>query len=317
MRIDVVVNTTAHVHRARPLLLPRLRQIAGGAASVHATSSLGDLARTAHALADRGSDLVVLSGGDGSFMAGVTALARAFGEERLPMIALLPGGTVATVARNWGMRGDPAELFERLMARRGELSAMLRPTLRVTGKTRSGRQERVGFMFGTGLVAKFFDVYYREGAGGHAGAARIVARVFAESFWNGAYARSVLDPLPCSIEVGARALAPPAWSLVCCSVVRDLGLHMLVNYRAGEDLQRPHLVASALSSRDLGPRAPLVLAGRRIGGSDHFDDLVDEFTVRFSTDDDAGGPYVLDGDMLRAHEVRVAAGPVIRVITLE
>jgi hypothetical protein len=85
---------------------------------------------------------------------------------------------------------------------------------------------------------------------------------------------------------------------------------MRVTYRAGEDLERPHLVASPLSSRDLGPRAPLVLAGRRIGGPGHFDDLVRDFAIRF----DPEGPFVLDGDILRAEEVRVSAGPSIAVV---
>ena len=173
-------------------------------------------------------------------------------------------------------------------------------------------QERIGFIFGTGLVARFFEIYYADGARGYPGAARIVARIFAESFYGGAYARRVLDPLPCTIEVEGRRLDPEAWSLVCSSVVPDLGIHMRVTYRAGEDLDRPHLVASPLPSRSLGPRAPLVLAGKRIGGEGHFDDLVRDFTVRF--DRDGGGPYVLDGDMLRAPAVLVSAGPRIDVL---
>src|SRR5262249_41244000 len=143
-------------------------------------------------------------------------------------------------------------------------------------------------------------------------AARIVARVFAESFVGGPYARRVLDPLACTITVDGRELAPKAWSLVCASVVKNLGIHMIVTYRAGEDPDRPHLVASALAPRSRGPRPPLVLAGRRIGGRDHFDGLVRAFTLRFP----AEGPYVLDGDVLRAEEVRVSAGPRVGVVAL-
>jgi diacylglycerol kinase (ATP) len=310
-RIDVIVNTTAHLHRTTPALLDRMRRTCAGAASLHPTESLGELAAACEAAAARGSDLVVLSGGDGSFMAGMTALARAFGEERLPLVSFLPGGTVATVARNWGALGDPAGLLGRLLACREGLDVRRRPTLRVAGTTGGRSEERIGFIFGTGLVARFFDVYYAEGARGHAGAARIVARVFAESFVGGDYARRVLDPLPCTLEVDGRRLAPEAWSLVCASVVQDLGIHMRVTHRAGEDLRRPHLVASPLPSRALGPRAPLVLLGKRIGGEGHFDDLVGELVVRFPGRSE--GPYVLDGDILRAEEVRLRGGPPIRV----
>jgi hypothetical protein len=59
-----------------------------------------------------------------------------------------------------------------------------------------------------------------------------------------------------------------------------------------------------------------VLAGRRIGGPGHFDDLVREFEVRFgeALGAPAEGLYVLDGDILRARAVQVAAGPAIAVL---
>jgi diacylglycerol kinase (ATP) len=314
MRIDIIVNTKAR-RNARDLgILPRTRSLAEGRARVYPTASLAELDATAREIAARGSDLVILSGGDGSFMAGVTALARAAGDARLPALAFLPGGTVATLARNWGMRGDPSELLRRILALGRDIVTTPRATLRVTAATGDATEERTGFMFGTGLVARFFDLYERAGAGGHAAALRIAARVFVESLYGGAYARRVLDPLPCTIEVEGHRLAPSAWSLVCAAVVRDLGLHMRVNYRAGEDTSRVHLVASPLSARELGPRAPLVLAGTSIGGDGHFDDLVTDFAVSFPG---GPGPYVLDGETLRADRVEVRAGPRIQVVVLD
>ena len=322
MRIDVVVNANARLHVTRPRLLDRMRRLCDGVATVHPTATLAELEATAGELAARGSDLVILSGGDGTYMAGITALARAFGEDRLPRIGLVPGGTVATVARNWGMAGEPAAVLGRLLRARATLRDVPRPTLRVSGApggaaeaaAHGAPEARLGFIFGAGLVASFFDVYYAEGGRGYGGAARIVARIFAESFWNGPLARRVLDPVPCTLEVEGRRLTPEAWSLVCAAVVRDLGIHMRVTYRAGEDPARPHLVASKLPSRALGPRAPLVLAGKRIGGEGHFDDLVRDFTVRFPGG--AAGAYVLDGEVLRAAEIMVSAGPVIRVVEM-
>jgi diacylglycerol kinase (ATP) len=314
MRIDVIVNSTARRYRARPSAVEAVRRACERRAELSVTRSLDELTGACAAIASRGTDLVVLSGGDGTYMAGVTALARSFGEDRLPPIALIPGGTVATVARNWGMKGDPLTLLGEILAIKGAPPSTARPTLRVRGVTGSSTsEERIGFIFGTGLVANFFDVYYAEGAGGYAGAARIVARVFAGSFVGGRYARRVLNPLACTIEVEGRPLRPQAWTLICASVVRNLGIHMLVTYRAGEDHRRPHLVCSTLTSAQMGPRLPLVLAGRCLGGAEHFDDLVSEFVVRFGSE----GPYVLDGDMLRAREIIVSAGPSIRVVDLD
>lgn len=310
-QIHVIVNTTARRLRdGDGSLLGAARAACAGRAVLHATSSLEELDAVVRGLAssDRPPEVVALAGGDGTFMAGVTALDRAFGSTRVPPVALVPAGTVATVARNWGAPSDPLVALQRVLDRGAAFAR--RPTLRVDADEADGSTSRVGFIFGTGLVARFFELYEARGARGTAAAARMVARIFAESFVGGPFARRVLDPLPCELAVDGRVLEPKAWSLVCAAVVPDLGIHMLVTYRAAEDEQRPHVVASALPPQELGPRAPRVLAGTTIGGPGHLDQLAAELVVRFP---DANGPYVLDGDMLRARSVRVSAGPVLAI----
>ena len=320
MSIAVIVNTTAALHVAHPRLWEQILRVSEGRAVAHATASLAELEATVRTLRERGTELIILSGGDGSLMAGVTAATRHFGEESLPPFGFLPCGTVSTVARNLGFRGEPLALLQGMLNARRPVAMRKCSTLRVVA-CREGRWvERIGFIFGTGLVARFFDVYYRGSRQGSLAAARIVARVFLESLWGGAYAHRILDPIACAIEVDGTVLRPKAWSLVCAAVVRDLGLHMRVTYRAGEDPRRPHLVASALSARNLGPRAPWVLAGKRIGGPNHFDDLASEVTVHFRTGEPPGscrdgeGPYVLDGDVFCADVVRISAGPELRLV---
>lgn len=316
MRIDVIVNPTARRYERAPSLVRELRGAARGRAVFHATRDLRELDQVCAEAAAAGSEMVVLTGGDGSLMAGTTAVVRAFGD-RLPRIGFLPAGTAAIVSKNWGIRGEPAALLSRILAGGRGLRAERRATLRIRGERARGVEERVGFIFGTGLVAKFFDLYYEDGARGNSGAALLVGRIFVESFVGGPFARRVLEPLPCSIEVDGRRLRPDAFSLVCAAVVRDLGLHMIVTHRAAEDPRRPHLVVNALPTRRLGWRMPLVLSGRPIGGEDAFDDLVKGFVVRFDGGEDPGraeGPYVLDGDMFRASAVSVSAGPELEVV---
>lgn len=312
MRIDVIVNMNARRHRQRPSHIRTLKRTCEDKAELHFTETLDELRSLTKRIASRGTDYVFLSGGDGSFMAGVTALYEAFGESHIPRLALLPGGTVATIARNWGFTGNPESCLKSLLERRESLRTTRRPTLKVISTQNGISETRIGFIFGTGLVAKFFDVYYAEGARGYAGAARIVARIFAESFVGGAYARRVLDPMACRLYVNGKALEQSAWSLICAAVIRNLGIHMLVTYRAGEDLYRPHLVASSLSPHQLGPRAPLVLAGKSIGGKGHVDTLADTFRICFPEI----GSYVLDGDILKASEIAVSAGPPIDVVNV-
>ena len=309
MRIDLVVNRTARGHARDASLLDRMADVARGRCVVHDTTSLDELADAADAIAAANSRLVILSGGDGTLMAGVSALAPRFGEH-LPAIAPLTAGTAGTVARNWGVAGDPVTQLASLLD--GPRRLADRPSLRVRNQSDGVTRERVGFIFGTGLVANFFRVYEARGAPGYTGAARLVSRIFLESFVGGPMARRVLDPLPCRLEVDGRSLEPEAWSLVCAAVVPNLGIGMRLTYRAAEDFERPHLVASALPPRLLGPRAPRVLAGRPLGGRDAVDELVGTLRVAFPTI----GPFVLDGELLQAATVEVAAGPRLTIATV-
>lgn len=308
--IHVVINRAARHLRGDAPLARTIRAAAVGAV-IHETEGLGDLDAAAKAIFDAKASTVVLCGGDGSYMAGVTALSRAFGERALPKIALGPGGTVSTVARNWGLSGNLDEYAKRILrvAIEGDGATVSRPTLRVRD---SSEGNRIGFIFGAGLVAQFFDVYDSSAEQGYSGAAKIVARIFAGSFVGGALAKKVLTPVPSALTVDGKKAPADAYSLIVASVVKDLGLHMHVLYRAGEDPDRVHLVASALGPLALGPQLPLVIAGRRLRGKHHVDALAGTFRVAFEN----SSGYVLDGDVLRAAWVEVSAGPKLQVIQL-
>jgi len=314
MTVHVIVNRRARklVEGSDGALLRVIERFAARAA-LHETRSFDDLDAAARAVAEAGAGAVILAGGDGSYGAGITALGRAFdaAARPLPPIGLAGGGTVSTVARNLGLRGDGARFTERLLdaAIGGAARERAQPTLHVAD---ANGGDRTGFIFGTGLVAQFFDVYDAAPRQGYAEAARIVARIFAGSFTGGALAERVLAPMPCALDVdGARARAA-AYSLIVSSVVRDLGLHVHVVHRSGEDPRRVHLVASPLDARRLGPQLPLVLAGRRLLGRDHVDTLAARFRVTFTGD---VAKYVLDGDVHAAAWVDVSAGPVLRLLT--
>lgn len=309
--VHAILNTRARGLR-EPAAVAALRRALGPAVVSHATRDLEDLDRAAVAIARSGASTVVLAGGDGTFMAGTSAIARrATGV--LPALALVPAGTVGRLARTLGIGGRATVLASRYAAEGGAAHTITQPSLRVRSTGADGAAvERIGFIFGTGLVARFFDVYEERGAGGVADAARIVAHTFASSLKGGDFAKRVLDPLPCRLEVDGTALAPEAWSLVCAAVVRDLGLGMRVTYRAGEDPDRVHLVAHALPPKVLGPRVGRVLLGRTIAneGEGGYDDLAKSFRVRF----DDEGPWVLDGDRFRDRTVEVSAGPQLRIV---
>jgi len=309
----VIVNRRAHKLAHEGPILSALRAAVARApaqASLHETRSFADLEACVTALRARGTDAVLLAGGDGSYLAGASALYRAFGDA-LPPIGLAPGGTVSTVARNWGLRGNEAAYADRLVraAIAGTVVHTRRPTLLVRDD-RGG--SRVGFIFGAGLVARFFDAYYEAPSQGYASAAALVARIFAGTFASGTLATRVLTPSPGRLTVDGVEQLPKAWSLIAASVVGDLGLHMRVLYRAAEREDAFHVVASALPPRKLAPQVGRVLRGKRLRGEGHVDTLAKELRVTLGGKE--GSTYVLDGDRIEAGVVTVTPGPVVRVL---
>jgi diacylglycerol kinase family enzyme len=314
--VDIVLNCNARRLRGDGSRHASLRATIGLEAArfgarLHETRSLDELERAARAIASRGTAAVVLAGGDGSHMGGLSALARA-GAGSLPPVALAPGGTVCTVARNFGMRGGHAAWTERLLRAvcEGRARVETRPTLRVRDDAGG---DRVGFICGAGLVARFFDAYYAAPRQGLAAAGVLAARVFAGSLLDSDSARSMLAPTPCELTIDGDRAPASGWSLVLASVVRDVGLHILATYRAGERMDRFHVVASGLSPGALGRQVPRVITGRPMLGDPHVDALAASLQVEFP----GVSGYVLDGDLLRARTVHVEAGPAMRLLLPE
>jgi diacylglycerol kinase family enzyme len=281
---------------------------------VYETRGVSELDDIVTKLAREVPDSVFLAGGDGTYMACVTSLVRAFQREHLsperwPSIGLIPGGTACTVTRNWTTWSGrkTADYTERLLL--GRSTSVPRATLCV----RDDHEERTGFIVGAGLVSRFFDVYESEGAGGYRGAASIVARVFVSSLLRGAFAERVLSPVPCAVALDGERIPMEALSLLCASVVRDVGLGLRLLYRAGERRDRFHVVASSLPAARLGPQLPLVLAGRPLlsASGAGVDALARSFAIHFG---DTPGAYVLDGEILRSCGVTVTPGPTLHVL---
>jgi diacylglycerol kinase (ATP) len=310
--IDVIINRNAgRLAKGSALRDAIVAAAHGGGARVYETRNLDDLAAAAREIASRGTDGVVLAGGDGSAMAGLSALDRAHPAAGIPPVAFVAAGSVCTISHNLGGRGDPKSWMERAIcaACRGTARAHRRPTLRVRDDAGG---DRVGFIFGTGLVSRFFEIYDAAPRRGLAAAARIAGRIFVGSFVGSPLARHVLNPAPYTIAVDGMTHPARTWSLVLASVLRDVGLHLVVTYRAGEELERFHVVASGVRPLALGPQLPRVLAGRPLVGKPRVDALARSLSVSFGV---AGDAYVLDGEVIRAHAACIDAGPAIQVLS--
>ena len=261
-------------------------------------------------------ELVALAGGDGTLMAALSAFHRASAGRPLPAFAILPFGTVSTIARNVGIKGRGVRYAQQALGRlaAGHGTKRLQRTLKV--RDASG-DERIGFIFATGLVARFFEEYDRQDKKGLGTAAKLAARLFGGAVLGTSHARHVIAPQPMELVVDGTRAPGNRFSLVATSVLEDLGLSMRLTPRARARPGKLQIVASTRDAQNLATQVPFVLAGRPLWGMGHVDVLAEALRLSFT------GPltsYVLDGDRFdvprdggAAPWVSVTPGPDIEI----
>jgi diacylglycerol kinase family enzyme len=304
-KLAVVVNANARGVRRAPGLVQRLRAVLGALGEVVVTHTSAELTDCARHFAEDGVDLVAACGGDGTNLATVTELVRAYVPDELPRIAMLRGGTVNTIARNLGIGGRPEELLARLVValRSGRVATFEQDLLSVDG--------RYGFLFASLMGARFLEAYYHGAmTPGPASAALLAVRTAASSLVQGPFAGALFAPTPIALTVDGEQLPDARYRLLVASVVPDVGIGMRVAWRAGREPRRFHLVASGISTTSMALQLPRVITGQPLDGEPHVDRLATRVRVRF----DAPLSYTLDGDLFAARELDLAIGPRIRVV---
>ena len=108
----------------------------------------------------------------------------------------MPAGTFSTIAKNLDIprRTLPHAIKVLEAAIEGRARVRAHATLRVRD---AAGGDRLGFIFGTGLVAQFFEVYDALPDQGMVSAATLVGRLFAGSFTGSELAEKVLRRCHC------------------------------------------------------------------------------------------------------------------------
>lgn len=97
-RARIIYNPSSgreHFRRELPYVLEQLEK-AGYETSAHATTGEGDATRAAELAAERGHDLIVIAGGDGTINEVITGIAEV---DEKPTIGIIPAGTTNDFAR--------------------------------------------------------------------------------------------------------------------------------------------------------------------------------------------------------------------------
>lgn len=265
-----------------------------------------------HGLADlaaRSVNLLAISGGDGTVSRVLTHLLQEKPFKRMPLIAILPGGTANMTAGDVGLAGSVHAALARLCKwmETGNLArAQLqrRPILRVQGG--AGEAASYGMFFGAGAIVQGIE-YTNENIHAHGLKNELSLGVgMARSMWG--IARG--DPRfiqPVSIAIGIDgnpSIEPQSVALVLVSSLERLFLNMHPYW--GADNGKPlHTTMIRSPATRLLRNLPALLRGKpnrhMSPDAGYLSYNVDKISLRFD------GPFTLDGEISYA---RCETGPV-------
>jgi diacylglycerol kinase family enzyme len=301
MLLGVIVNANALGVRRQPGLVERLRVQVGGDGEVVETRSPDDLPALMRAFAAQDIQLLCACGGDGTNRSAASEMVRTFAGRPLPMFAILRGGTLNTVAKNLRIEGRPEQILQPLVDR-----LRAGAVVNTIGQDLLQVNDMHGFLFAAAMGARFLDAYYGAPGQSAAWAAAVAARAAGSCLVSGPFARRLFSPVAMTLSLdGAPTHEVERCRLLVASTVPDVGLGVRLNWQAGRQPGRFHLIASALSTPQLALQLHRTFAGRPLAGRPHLDTLARTAVVTFTADE----PFTLDGDLFRARRVELSVGP--------
>ncbi len=306
--IGVITNPRSRSNKRHPGKMRQLGYLLGSRGAAEATRSLDDLYRAAEEFKAAEIDILGINGGDGTIHVTLSAFLRVYGAAPFPKVAILPGGTLNTIAAGLGIRGRPQEMLYEVIDRyhQGEeLPTIECNTLRVG--------ERHGFIFGNGLVANFLEAYYATGKPSPAMGAKLLMRTVGSAIFRTAFARRLFRRFVGDVVVDGTTWARRDFVTVMAATVPEIGLGFKPFYRHAELPDHFPLLGIHCGPVGVVADLPRIHRGRPMRRDKVINVIARETVLR----GDEPFSYTIDGDVYTgATELSLGVGPRLRLIRL-
>jgi len=304
--IGVVNNPFSRKNRRNPRGIDALGYIVGSSGESAATRSADDIHELLKLFREQQIEVLAINGGDGSNTLVLSALVEVYGDEPLPKIALLRGGTMNIAANSCGVRGTPAGLMMNL-TRKVREGIPLQTTFRDTVCIES----HYGFIFGCGFVYTFLSAFYERGKKNAVQAARLVGRLVGSALVRGKFYRSLTARLDCRVSVDGRPWPHDGYYALAASTVEQIGLGFKAFHRHEEKPGTFHLLGLIRPPASLVVSIPKAYTGRRVSTRK----LVETVAARAVIEAAEPVPYTLDGENYPGStRLEITCGPRLEIV---
>lgn len=306
--IGIILNPYSRSNRKNPERIKHMGFIVGDKGSCHATDTLDQVRELAHEFKEKKIDILGISGGDGTNHQTLTVFLDVYGEEPLPRIAFLRGGTMNNLANQLDIRGAPEKVLSNLILKYHENEPFCETKInmiKVNGL--------YGFLFGMGLISRFIDVYQNvEGGPTPARGVSLLVQAMISSMFNGKFAQHICERFDAKITVDGKELPFKNYMMIFSGTMRTLGFNFRPLYRATSIEGQFQTVAISATGRQLLMSFPNAILARP-SGSEHY---ADEMGSHVVLELEKPMSYTIDGDTPESpsDKIEITTGPLLACI---
>jgi diacylglycerol kinase (ATP) len=306
--IGLITNPRSRVNLRDPGRARRLSYLVGSHGNAEATKSIDDLYRVCEEFKKERIDVLGISGGDGTLHHTLTAMIRTYGDEPLPPVAILRGGTMNTIARSFGIFGETPKLTFELVDRhrRGLLDTIPwfeREILQVG--------DAYGFIFGNGIIYNFLHEYYATGNPSPATAAQLILRAAGSTIMRGPLSRRIYKRFRARVIADGDRWACDDFITVAAAVVEQIGLGFKPFYRVHEAPDAFAVLGIHTDAVGFVAELPNIMAGKPM----RRDKVIDQAARHVVFEADEPLEYIIDGDTyVQEGSLTLRVGPKLRFL---
>jgi diacylglycerol kinase (ATP) len=304
--IGVITNPRARENAADPARIGRLRRIVDNQGVFRAARTVEEISDIAREFRRLAIDILVIDGGDGTLHHTLSAFIPIYGGENLPPVALLPGGTMNTIATCLGIKGVSEGILRQIVSTitgMAPFEFVRANTLKVNN--------RYGFIFGLGFPVRLLNAYYRGKGRGRWKTIRVLLTILFSTLEKEGAESTFFRPFEAGIWLDGEQLPIGRYTTVLGSTVRGVGLGFKPTRRAGEEEGLFQILCLDMGPRRMGLNALKVLLGMELRDQRLFDRMATRSVITLENPAD----MQIDGEIFENQRgIRLHVGPAIRFI---
>lgn len=309
--IGIITNPNSRRNRKNPERVERLGYIMGDDHDRHElTQHPDDIVEVAERFKDHGVEILALNGGDGTNHVTLTTFIEVYGDEPLPKIAFLRGGTMNTISNAVGVKGTPGTILLNV-SEKYYLGQPFEVSERRILRVEYDGQTVYGFIFGNGLIYGFLDAYYSHSNPSPWVAFTTLVKALGSVAVNGEIAQRMFAPFRAEITVDGETWEQGDHTAVVASSIEQIGLGFRPFVRCRQDPQKFNLLGIRANAVEFAMQLPRIRMGKPPSSEKVRSELAHE--VVFTSDQTIN--FTIDGDLHQANgPVRMTTGPKLEII---